>query len=187
MIRGRQRRPEYPTIERRQRLLPSPTSPPRTIFAIGGWAWALAKMLGDQAVRLLALEERTIVSFLVHFRVLLTNRSLPTPVHVVRSRACETALCDLLPLPGLRFRHPRRRGLETCGRLRRRAGRPRLTIVFASGLSSAVVMNSETTGSGGADTNRIPYPVCLPLPATLFSPPGRGRGWLPSGTCLARS
>src|SRR5262249_45048345 len=40
------------------------------------------------------------------------------------------ALCDLLPLPGLRFRDPRRRLLETCWRLGRRGGLSRLTLML---------------------------------------------------------
>jgi hypothetical protein len=44
------------------------------------------------------------------------------------------ALCDLLPLPGLRFRHSRRRLSETCWRLGRGGGRLSLTLVLLIGV-----------------------------------------------------
>ena len=44
------------------------------------------------------------------------------------------ALCNLLPLPGLRFRYPRRRLLETCWSLGSRGGRLSLILVFPIGV-----------------------------------------------------
>ena len=57
------------------------------------------------------------------------------------------ALCDLLPLPGLRFRHPRRRLSERCWRLVRRGGHLSLTLVLPIGVVLGRGHDPETTKS----------------------------------------